>query len=412
MRFSTIKAPAALLVVALALSGCTAGGGSGPSNAAASASESAPAVELTSNVKDGAVDVAVDTIVSVGIAHGSFDAVSLTDAEGKVVKGTMGRDAWTADQRLEPGGSYTLAAEATNVDGESQRLQQTFTARALAKDEQIYPYVQPLQGETVGVGMPVVVHFDLPVKDRKLYEQHMQVTNSRNVPGRWHWFSDYDVRYRPEKYWPANTTVNVKLDLNSLPAGNGLYGQQDQDVSFTVGDATVSTVDLASHTMTVETNGKVVNTLPITGGDAQHQTRNGIKVIMSKQDSVDMDAASTGVSESAEDYYNISDVKYAMRLTNSGEFIHAAPWSVGSQGRANVSHGCTGLSMSNAAWLYNHSKRGDVVKYVGSNRPWENDNGWMEWNLSWSDWVAGSALPTEAPSASARPSATPVPDAA
>ena len=57
-----------------------------------------------------------------------------------------------------------------------------------------------------------------------------------------------------------------------------------------------------------------------------------------------------------------------MRVTYSGEFIHAAPWSVGSQGYANVSHGCTGMSTANADWLYHMTVRGDVVEYVGTDR--------------------------------------------
>ena len=81
-----------------------------------------------------------------------------------------------------------------------------------------------------------------------------------------------------------------------------------------------------------------------------------------------------------------------MRLTNSGEFIHAAPWSVGSQGYANVSHGCTGMSTENAGWLYSISRRGDVVEYVGTDRPMEPDNGYGDWNISWAGYQADSAL--------------------
>jgi lipoprotein-anchoring transpeptidase ErfK/SrfK len=113
---------------------------------------------------------------------------------------------------------------------------------------------------------------------------------------------------------------------------------------------------------------------------------------MEKFPKVDMDAATTGVDSEAPDYYDIHGVKWAMRLTNSGEFLHAAPWSVGSQGRANVSHGCTGMSTANADWLYHQSKVGDVAKYVHSPRSMEDQNGWTDWNVSWDDWKRGSAL--------------------
>jgi lipoprotein-anchoring transpeptidase ErfK/SrfK len=104
-----------------------------------------------------------------------------------------------------------------------------------------------------------------------------------------------------------------------------------------------------------------------------------------------MDAQSTGVGPDDPEYYNL-DVRYAMRMTNSGEFIHAAPWSVESQGVANVSHGCVGMSLANARWLFQRSRVGDVVTIVNSARTLEPGNGLTEWNLSWPDWVAGSAL--------------------
>ena len=45
-------------------------------------------------------------------------------------------------------------------------------------------------------------------------------------------------------------------------------------------------------------------------------------------------------------------IDYAQRLTWGGEFIHAAPWSEGQQGRVNVSHGCVNVSMADGAWLF------------------------------------------------------------
>jgi lipoprotein-anchoring transpeptidase ErfK/SrfK len=113
---------------------------------------------------------------------------------------------------------------------------------------------------------------------------------------------------------------------------------------------------------------------------------------MEKFPKVDMDAATTGVDSEDPDYYDIEDVKWAMRVTNSGEFLHAAPWSAASHGRANVSHGCTGMSTANASWLYQNSRRGDVVKFINSPRGMEDQNGWTDWNVSWDDWKAGSAL--------------------
>ena len=144
--------------------------------------------------------------------------------------------------------------------------------------------------------------------------------------------------------------------------------------------------------MTVTQNGKVLRTIPITTGKAGFTTRSGTKVIIEKLRTKRMNCETVGISQSNPEYYNIDDVEYAMRLTYSGEFIHAAPWSVGSQGYANVSHGCTGMSTSNAAWLYGISKRGDVVEYTGTDRWMTMTNGYGDWNVPFKEYKQGSAL--------------------
>lgn len=361
-------------------------------------------ISLTPNVADGASDVKVSTFVKVLAEDGTVSSAMLTTADGSgAIEGKVTDNGWRANSRLEPGTAYQLSVTGTGEDGKAATVTRAFTTQALTLDQQTYPAVAPLQGETVGVGMPVIVTFDLPVKNRALYEKYMKVTTDNGVTGSWTWFSDNEAHFRPEQYWPANTKVNVRLNLNSLPAGNGVYGQQDQDISFQVGQKVVTKVDVGKHELTYTVNDKPERTMPVTTGDDQHRTREGVKVIMEKFSSVDMDAATTGVDSEDPGYYNISDVRWAMRLTNSGEFIHAAPWSVGSQGRDNVSHGCTGMSTADAKWLYDRSRRGDVVEYVDSPRPLEDRNGWTDWNVPWSTWTAGSALQAAAASAAEQP---------
>jgi len=374
-----------------------------------------PAIEFSSNVTDQQADVPVDTIVEASATHGDIATIELEWSKGSVPLKKQGR-AWMATERLEPGTKYHLTATGTGEDGKSGTLERSFTTQALALSEQTYPSVSPLAGETVGVGMPVIVRFDLPVKNKELFEKNMLVETSTPIEGRWAWFSDTSVHFRPKEYWPADTEVTIKLMLNSLPAGSGIYGQQDQVVKFRIGQKMVAYVDVNTHQLTVKADDEVIRTIPVSTGDAKHQTRNGTKIIMEKLTKVDMDAATTGVDSEDPGYYDIEDVKWAMRLTFSGEFLHAAPWSVASQGRANVSHGCTGMSTENAGWLFGQMKKGDPVEYTGSPRQMEPGNGWTDWNVPWDEWVTKSALkevptasPTPSPSASASASGSPAP---
>ena len=350
-------------------------------------------ISLSASVKDDAKGVTVDTIVTAEAENGAITEATLVSTDGKTkVSGRITGSQWVASERLEPGTEYKLTVKGDGDDKEEGTLERTFTTEALTLDQQTYPSVAPLKGETVGVGMPVIVTFDLPVKNQELFERNMAVTSDQDVEGSWNWISDRVAHYRPKDFWPAGTKVTVNLRLNGLPAGNGIYGQRDQRVPFKIGRKVISTVDITAHRLRVRIDGETARTIPVSTGDNKHRTRQGTKVIMEKFPEVDMDAATTGVDSEDPEYYDISDVKWAMRVTNSGEFLHAAPWSASSHGRANVSHGCTGMSTANADWLYHQSRRGDVVKFINSPRGMEDQNGWTDWNVSWDDWKAGSAL--------------------
>jgi len=236
------------------------------------------------------------------------------------------------------------------------------------------------------------VQFDVPVTDKASIERPLQVESTPAQPGAWHWMSDHEVRWRPKKYWEPGTEVTVHADINSIPAGNGVFGQLSRSTSFHVGDAVIMDIDVAAHVMKVKRNGTLLRTIPISAGKPGFTTRSGIKVIIEKFRYKHMDAATTGISQGDPEYYNLEDVEYAQRVTYSGEFIHAAPWSVGYQGSSNVSHGCVGMSTANAAWLYGLTKRGDVVDVSGTDRYMTIDNGYGDWNLSFAQYKEGSAL--------------------
>jgi len=139
-------------------------------------------------------------------------------------------------------------------------------------------------------------------------------------------------------------------------------------------------------------NGKLARTIPITGGKPGFETRSGTKLIIEKFEVKRMDAATVGIQPGDPEYYDIPDVEYAQRVTYSGEFLHAAPWSVYAQGSYNVSHGCVGMSTENGAWLYSITHRGDPVEVTGTSRGLEQGNGWTDWDISFKQYKQGSAL--------------------
>lgn len=380
--------PAVPGVQAAANNGVDAGKGT-------SAGPSAPAARISSNVGTGANGVAVDTAVSVRVADGKLKQV-LFKVHGteKALTGSYNRDKtqWTAGSLLEPGTRYVVASQAVNTEDSVATSRNAFQTRNLSLGQQTYANLQPLQNEVVGVGMPVIVQFDVPVTDKAAFEKHMSVTARPATAGSWHWISDQEVHWRPKTYWKSGTKVHVDVNVNGVDAGNGVYGQMSRTVDFTVGHAVIMRINMASDQMRVLLDGSLARTIPVTGGMPGFDTRSGTKLIIEKFATLRMDSATVGIQPGDPQYYNIPDVQFAQRVTYSGEFLHAAPWSTYAQGSYNVSHGCVGMSTDNAAWLFGVTHRGDPVEVTGTNRGMEPNNGWTDWNESFKQYKQASAL--------------------
>ena len=333
--------------------------------------------------------------VKLRVQSGTFETVQVTGPKGAVIKGRLSPDKtrWVSNTQLQAASRYRITSTAVDSESVKNSFESAFRTRKLSLDEQTYPSFVPTDGQTVGVGMPVVIRFDVPVANQASIERHLKVTSQPAQVGAFHWISSQEVHWRPKNYWRPGTDVTVKADIGGVPAGNGIYGQLDRTQKFHVGDAMVSKVDMNSHQMRVFRNGKMIRNIPITTGEQpKFTTRSGTKVISEKHRTKRMNSETIGIDPESADGYDLDDVEYAMRVTNSGEFVHAAPWSVGDQGNANVSHGCTGMSTANAEWFYNNSNVGDVIQYVGTDRQMDLTNGFGDWNASFPDYQAGSAL--------------------
>ena len=350
--------------------------------------------EISASIPAGATDVKVNRSLRLNVADGTFRTVTVKGKSGPI-KGDLSADkvSWQSTSRLQPGETYRVKGVAVDGEGADTVYRAQFSTEDLSLDQQTYASFFPLPGSTVGVGMPAIVKFDVPVTNKAAIQRHLNVTSVPAQPGAFHWISDQEVHWRPKSYWQPGTKVTIDADIDSVPAGDGVYGQNSRTSSFTVGRSMVSKVDMNSHQMRVFRDGKLVRTIPITTGEQpKFTTRSGIKVIVEKYRTKRMSSETVGIPVDSEDGYDLDNVEYAMRVTYSGEFVHAAPWSVGSQGRANVSHGCTGMSTTNAGWLYSRTLIGDVVEYVGTNKPMTLTTGIGDWNVPFGEYADGSAL--------------------
>jgi lipoprotein-anchoring transpeptidase ErfK/SrfK len=346
--------------------------------------------KLTASVTDGAVGVTVDAPVTVGAEDGVLGAVTMTDDEGSPVVGRLSPDGltWTTIDSLGYNERYTLNAQSLGLGGIASR---SMSFETHSPENLTMPYLLPGDGEVVGVGQPVAVRFDENIPNRLAAEKAITVTTNPPVEGAFYWLSNREVRWRPQNYWKPGSTVDVAVNTYGVDLGDGLFGQENVTTHFTIGDEIIATADDDTKTLTVRRNGEVIKTMPISMGKSSTPTNNGTYIIGDRLSHMVMDSSTYGVPSNSPNGYR-TEVDYATQMSYSGIYVHAAPWSVGSQGYSNVSHGCLNVSTSNAQWFYENTKRGDIVlvaNTVGSTLP--GTDGLGDWNVPWDQWKAGNA---------------------
>jgi len=346
--------------------------------------------KVQASVTDGAVGVSVESPVTVTAGDGVLGAVSMVNEAGAPVDGQLSPDGltWSTAEPLGYNKQYTLTAEALGLSGIA-RARMTFETHS--PENLTMPYVLPNAGEVVGVGQPVTIRFDENIPNRLTAERAIKVTTNPPVEGAFYWLNNREVRWRPANYWKPGTTVDVAVNTYGIDMGDGLFGQENVTTRFTVGDEVIATADDATKTMTVRVNGEVVKSMPISMGKNSTPTDKGKYIIGDRYSFLIMDSSTYGVPVNSPDGYR-TEVEWATQMSYSGIYVHSAPWSVGSQGRSNVSHGCLNVNPANALWFYNNTKRGDVVEVVNTvGSTLSGTDGLGDWNIPWEQWRAGNA---------------------
>jgi lipoprotein-anchoring transpeptidase ErfK/SrfK len=285
---------------------------------------------------------------------------------------------------LPTGASYTVTATGTDASGHPVTATSSFTT--LTPASSFHTEIFEGAGATYGVGMPIMLTFDHPITDKAAVERALTVTTSKPVIGAWYWDGSEAVDFRPRDYWPANTTVTLSSHLDGVEGAPGVYGVHDLTQTFNIGQSVVAVADTKNFHTQIYIGGKLTYTWPISTGRATMPTPDGTYLSVEKSNPVRMIGGTKGTSG----YYN-ELVNWAVRFTFSGDYYHSAPWSVVSQGESNVSHGCVNLSPQDAQTYYGLSVPGNPITIISSPKAGNWDNGWTEWFLSWSQYLAGSA---------------------
>ena len=362
---------------AAASAGTGAGGTAASVAASATPSPTGPAVTITP--ANGAAAADPSPGITVTTAGGTLRNVAVA-TQGDPVTGSYsaGRTAWHSTWTLGVSRSYTVTA--TAVSGAGVTTTKTATFRTLTPASTFYTQVFEGYKQTYGVGMPIILTFSAPVRDRAAVERSIEIQTSKPVTGAWYWDGSQTLDFRPRDYWPANTTVAFTGHFNGVQAAPGVYGYHTLSQTFDIGDSVIAVASTKTHKTQIYINGHLKYDWPISSGKPGDDTPNGSYLTIEKANPVRMKGPG----------YDLL-VPWSVRFTFSGDYYHDAYWSVGQQGFENVSHGCVNLAPANAETYYNLAVPGDPVTISGSPRSGKWDNGWTEWFLSWEQYLKGSA---------------------
>jgi lipoprotein-anchoring transpeptidase ErfK/SrfK len=374
--------------VALLAAACSAtapgNGGHGHSKAHSAstpaAAAAASALGLTITPGNGVRDADPSAGITVKVARGTLQNVTVHTAGGNV-PGGLSDDSrvWHSTWALDVSQSYTVTATAS--DGGSSTVTSTSKFRTLTPSQTFQTQIFEGYHQTYGVGMPVILTFSQPIADKAAVERSLQLRTSTPVAGAWYWDGNQTVDFRPRDYWPAGTTVRFTGHLNGVQGAPGVYGFHTLTQTFHIGASVVAIANTVTHRTHIYYNGRLRYNWPISSGKPGDATPDGSYLTIEKHNPVLMKGPG----------YRLS-VPWSVRFTFSGDYYHDAFWSVGQQGFENVSHGCVNLSPARAKTYYKLAVPGDPITVVGSPRAGKWDNGWTEWFLSWRQYWRGSAL--------------------
>ena len=352
-----------------------------------------PALQLKYQPADATQHVVPITPVSVEVTDGWLQHVTLSNSSGKPVTGTFNQDrtVYTTSEPLGYDTTYTWSGSAVGHDGKAVPVAGKFTT--VSPSKKIGGAFQLADGQTVGVAAPIILQFDAPIADKAAVEKALTVTTNPPVEGSWAWLPDEAAgaraHWRTREYYPAGTTVSVDAKLYGLPFGDSEYGAEDISLNIQIGRRQVVQAEVPSHRIQVIRDEGVIMDFACSYGEAdkaRNVTRNGIHVVSEKYADFYMSNPAAG--------YNHIHERWAVRISNNGEFIHANPASAGAQGNTNVTNGCINLSTGDAEQYYQTAIYGDPVEVTGSSIQLSYSDGdiW-DWAVDWDTWVAMSALP-------------------
>lgn len=247
----------------------------------------------------------------------------------------------------EQGQAYTLTVTgATAVNGASLSEPRV---QPIATTEPLKVTFIPGDGESaVSLGNRPTLTFTEEIRNPEAAESMISIEPA--TLGSWEWISGDTLEFKPLDNWTEGSqiTINLKGGTDALRGVSGSYLREDVQSTFTTKPSKLIDVNLTEQTVSLYDNDQLVRTMICSSGTKATPSLTGTYAVYHKAEKVDMEGEG----------YRAEDVPWVL-MFNGDYTIHGNYWST--TFGVPTSHGCVGLPLSDAEFLYNWTPIGTIV---------------------------------------------------
>ncbi|MHB1390719.1 MAG: L,D-transpeptidase [Thermoleophilia bacterium] len=246
------------------------------------------------------------------------------------------------------GQKYQLSIKSAEAEN-GGTMQHTYTQTISTTDPLKVVFI-PGDGESgVSTGERPSLTFSEKIRNPETLESLVSLEPA--TLGAWEWNSaGTTAEFRPLQNWTqgAKTTIKLKGGPDGLRTVTGSYLRMDVESSFTIKPSKSIDVDLTAQKVMLYDNDKLVKTMICSSGSLATPSLTGTYAVYAKAEKVDM---------RGEGYF-APNVPWVL-MFNGDYTIHGNYWAT-SFG-VPTSHGCVGLPLPDAEYLYNWTPIGTIV---------------------------------------------------
>lgn len=171
------------------------------------------------------------------------------------------------------------------------------------------------------------------------------------TPGSWDWAAPNKVAFKPARNWSngEKVTIHLKGGQDAFRGDSGSFLREDVSSTFTVIPEKVIEVNLSQQRVYAYDNNHLVRTLICSSGSQATPSLTGTYAVYAKSPAVDMSGPG----------YHAPHVPWVL-MFNGDYTIHGNYWAT--RFGVPTSHGCVGLPVPDAQWLYSWTPLGTIIK--------------------------------------------------